>query len=162
MKKILVTGGAGFLGSHLCNRLIKEGNNVTCLDNYFTGSKKNINNLINNKLFKIINHDIIDPFYAEFDEIYNLACPASPVHYQYNPIQTMKTSVIGCINILELAKTEPKFYKPAQVKYMVIQLFILSLSHTGEMLIQLVLDLVMMKVKDVRKPYLWIIIFMRK
>ncbi len=104
MKKILVTGGAGFLGSHLCNRLIKEGNNVTCLDNYFTGSKKNINNLINNKLFKIINHDIIDPFYAEFDEIYNLACPASPVHYQYNPIQTMKTSVIGCINILELAK----------------------------------------------------------
>lgn len=104
MKKILVTGGAGFVGSHLCERLLNEGNEVICLDNYFTGNKKNILHLIENPFFEIVRHDIIEPYYAEVDEIYNLACPASPIHYQYNPIKTMKTSVMGAINVLGLAK----------------------------------------------------------
>jgi len=104
MKRILVTGGAGFIGSHLCDRLLSEGNEVICLDNYFTGSKKNIIHLIDKPYFEIIRHDIIMPFYIEADEIYNLACPASPVHYQYNPIKTVKTSVMGTINMLGLAK----------------------------------------------------------
>ncbi len=104
MKKILVTGGAGFIGSHLCARLLKEGNEVICLDNYFTGSKKNIVHLIDNPFFEIVRHDITTPYYIEVDEIYNLACPASPIHYQYNPIKTIKTSVMGAINVLGLAK----------------------------------------------------------
>ena len=104
MKKILVTGGAGFVGSHLCKRLLKEGNEVICLDNFFTGNKKNILDLIENPFFELVRHDICEPYYAEVDEIYNLACPASPVHYQYNPIKTMKTSVLGAINTLGLAK----------------------------------------------------------
>lgn len=104
MKKILVTGGAGFVGSHLCNRLLNEGNEVICLDNYFTGSKKNIIHLIDNPFFEVVRHDITEPYYAEVDEIYNLACPASPIHYQYNPIKTIKTSVMGAINVLGLAK----------------------------------------------------------
>lgn len=104
MKKILVTGGAGFLGTHLCERLLKEGNQVICLDNYITGSKKNVNHLLENPFFKLIEHDVIEPFHVEVDEIYNLACPASPPHYQHNPIKTIKTSVIGAINMLELAK----------------------------------------------------------
>ena len=104
MKKILVTGGAGFVGSHLCTRLINEGHDVICLDNYFTGDKKNILHLMDNPRFELVRHDITEPFYAEVDEIYNLACPASPVHYQYNPIKTIKTSVMGAINTLGLAK----------------------------------------------------------
>ncbi|WP_029035317.1 UDP-glucuronic acid decarboxylase family protein [Salinimicrobium terrae] len=104
MKRILVTGGAGFVGSHLCTRLIEEGNEVICLDNYFTGNKKNIVHLLENHFFELVRHDITEPYYAEVDEIYNLACPASPVHYQYNPIKTMKTSVMGAINSLGLAK----------------------------------------------------------
>jgi len=104
MKKILVTGGAGFIGSHLCERLLNEGNEVLCLDNYFTGSKKNIIHLLDNPFFEIIRHDITQPYFAEVDEIYNLACPASPIHYQYNPIKTIKTSVMGAINMLGLAK----------------------------------------------------------
>ena len=104
MKKILVTGGAGFVGSHLCKRLLKEGNEVICLDNFFTGNKKNILDLIENPFFELVRHDICEPYYAEVDEIYNLACPASPVHYQYNPIKTMKTSVLGAVNTLGLAK----------------------------------------------------------
>ncbi len=104
MKRILVTGGAGFIGSHLCERLLKDGNEVLCLDNYFTGSKKNIVHLIKHPYFEIIRHDITMPFYIEVNEIYNLACPASPVHYQYNPIKTVKTSVMGTINMLGLAK----------------------------------------------------------
>jgi UDP-glucuronate decarboxylase len=104
MKKILVTGGAGFIGSHLCERLLKEGNEVICLDNYFTGNKKNIIHLIDNPYFEIIRHDITTPYFIEVDEIYNLACPASPIHYQYNPIKTIKTSVMGAINVLGLAK----------------------------------------------------------
>lgn len=103
-KKILVTGGAGFLGSHLCERLLDLGNEVVCLDNYFTGQKSNIVHLIGNPYFEIVRHDVIMPFFIEVDEIYNLACPASPVHYQYNPIKTVKTSVLGAVNMLGLAK----------------------------------------------------------
>jgi UDP-glucuronate decarboxylase len=103
-KRILITGGAGFIGSHLCTRLLNEGNEVISLDNYFTGSKKNIVHLLDNPYFEIIRHDVTEPFFIEVDEIYNLACPASPVHYQYNPIKTMKTSVMGAINMLGLAK----------------------------------------------------------
>jgi len=104
MKRILVTGGAGFVGSHLCERLLKEGNEVICLDNYFTGSKRNIEHLMDHHYFELVRHDIINPYMIEVDEIYNLACPASPVHYQYNPIKTIKTSVMGAINMLGLAK----------------------------------------------------------
>ena len=104
MKKILVTGGAGFIGSHLCERLLQEGNEVICLDNYFTGSKKNILHLMNNPFFELVRHDVTEPYYAEVDEIYNLACPASPIHYQYDPIKTIKTSVVGATNMLGLAK----------------------------------------------------------
>ena len=104
MKRILVTGGAGFIGSHLCERLLNDGNDVICLDNFFTGSKHNIVHLIDNPYFELVRHDVIQPYYAEVDEIYNLACPASPVHYQYNPIKTIKTSIMGSINMLGLAK----------------------------------------------------------
>jgi UDP-glucuronate decarboxylase len=103
-KRILVTGGAGFLGSHLCERLLNEGNDVVCVDNYFTGSKRNIVHLLSNPYFELIRHDVIMPIFLEVDEIYNLACPASPIHYQYNPIKTVKTSVMGAINMLGLAK----------------------------------------------------------
>lgn len=104
MKRILVTGGAGFLGSHLCERLLSEGNEVICLDNFFTGSRSNVVHLLSNPYFELVRHDVTVPFYAEVDEIYNLACPASPIHYQYNPIKTVKTSVMGAINMLGLAK----------------------------------------------------------
>jgi UDP-glucuronate decarboxylase len=104
MKKILVTGGAGFLGSHLCDRLVAQGHHVLCVDNYFTGSKKNIEHLLDHKNFEVIRQDICIPLYVEVDEIYNLACPASPYYYQLDPIQTMKTSVIGAFNMLGLAK----------------------------------------------------------
>jgi len=104
MKRILVTGGAGFIGSQLCERLLNEGNDVICLDNYFTGSKNNIVHLLSNPYFELVRHDVTTPYYAEVDEIYNLACPASPIHYQYNPIKTIKTSVMGAINMLGLAK----------------------------------------------------------
>lgn len=104
MKKILVTGGAGFVGSHLCKRLLNEGNEVICVDNYFTGSKQNIIDLIDNPYFEVVRHDITKPYFAEVDEIYNLACPASPPYYQQNPIKTIKTSVMGAINVLGLAK----------------------------------------------------------
>ncbi len=103
-KRILVTGGAGFLGSHLCERLLNEGNDVICLDNFFTGQKDNIAHLMSNPYFELVRHDVTFPYYVEVDQIYNLACPASPVHYQFDPVQTTKTSVHGAINMLGLAK----------------------------------------------------------
>jgi UDP-glucuronate decarboxylase len=103
-KRILVTGGAGFLGSHLCRRLVDEGHDVLCVDNYYTGTKHNISDLIANPLFEFMRHDVTFPLYVEVDEIYNLACPASPIHYQHDPVQTTKTSVHGAINMLGLAK----------------------------------------------------------
>ena len=103
-KKILITGGAGFIGSHLCERLLEEGNEVICVDNFFTGSKENIKHLLGNPYFEVLRHDITFPLYVEVDEIYNLACPASPIHYQFDPVQTTKTSVMGAINMLGLAK----------------------------------------------------------
>ena len=103
MKRILVSGGAGFIGSHLCNRLVNEGHDVICLDNFFTGSKDNIKHLMGNHHFEVVRHDVTYPYSAEVDEIYNLACPASPIHYQHDPIQTAKTSVMGAINMLGLA-----------------------------------------------------------
>lgn len=102
--KIVVTGGAGFIGSHLCNHLLKAGHEVICVDNFFTGSRKNILDLMGNKNFEVIRHDIIIPLYVDCDRIYNLACPASPVHYQFNPIKTIKCNTVGMVNILELAK----------------------------------------------------------
>ena len=104
MKRVLVTGGAGFLGSHLCKRLLNEGNEVICVDNFFTGSKRNIVDLLENKYFELLRHDVTFPLYIEVDEIYNLACPASPPNYQFDPVQTTKTSVMGAINMLGLAK----------------------------------------------------------
>lgn len=104
IKRILVTGGAGFLGSHLCEKLLEQEHDVLCLDNYFTGQKQNVVHLLGHPYFELVRHDVTTPFYAEVDEIYNLACPASPIHYQYNPIKTVKTSVMGAINMLGLAK----------------------------------------------------------
>src|SRR5690554_5715360 len=99
MKRILITGGAGFIGSHLCERLLNAGNEVICLDNFFTGRKQNVKHLLDNSLFELVRHDVTTPYFIEVDEIYNLACPASPIHYQYNPIKTTKTSVMGAINM---------------------------------------------------------------
>ena len=111
-KRILVTGGSGFLGSHLCDRLVNEGNDVICVDNFYTGSKDNISGLLGNPHFELIRHDVTFPLYVEVDEIYNLACPASPVHYQYDPVQTTKTNVHGAINMLGLAKrTRAKIFQ---------------------------------------------------
>src|SRR5229473_1030712 len=102
--RILITGGAGFIGSHLCERLLGEGHDVLCLDNFFTGRRVNINKLLDDHRFELIRHDVIEPILLEVDQIYNLACPASPIHYQYNPVKTVKTSVMGMINMLGLAK----------------------------------------------------------
>ena len=104
MKTILVTGGAGFIGSHLCDRLIEQGNEVICVDNFFTGQRRNIVHLLQHPNFELLRHDIVQPLFLEVDQIYNLACPASPIHYQYNPIKTIKTSTVGMVNILGLAK----------------------------------------------------------
>ncbi len=104
MRRILVTGGAGFIGSHLCSQLVERGDDVICLDNYFTGTKRNVEHLFGKPNFELIRHDVVNPYFAEVDEIYNLACPASPIHYQHNPIKTLKTSVMGALNMLGLAK----------------------------------------------------------
>jgi UDP-glucuronate decarboxylase len=103
-ERILVTGGSGFLGSHLCDRLLEDGAEVLCVDNFFTGTRRNIEHLLHNRRFELMRHDVTLPLYVEVDQIYNLACPASPVHYQHDPVQTTKTSVIGAINMLGLAK----------------------------------------------------------
>lgn len=134
MKQILVTGGAGFIGSHLCERLLKDGNNVICMDNYFTGRKQNVIHLLDNPYFELVRHDVTFPYYVEVDEIYNLACPASPIHYQFDPVSTTKTSVIGAINMLGLAKrTKPVSFRHLPVKYMGIRWFILRKKVIGEM-----------------------------
>ncbi|HCC51854.1 MAG TPA: NAD-dependent dehydratase [Porphyromonadaceae bacterium] len=104
MERVLVTGGAGFIGSHLCERLMNEGCDVICMDNYFTGNKNNVRHLLGNDRFELVRHDVTSPYYAEVDKVYNLACPASPVYYQYNPIKTLKTSIYGALNMLGLAK----------------------------------------------------------
>ena len=104
MKRIVISGGAGFIGSHLCERLLREGHNVVCLDNYFTGCRENIEHLLDDPNFELVEHDLIDPYHTEADEIYNLACPASPVYYQHDPIKTIKTSVLGAIHMLGMAK----------------------------------------------------------
>src|SRR5438552_517950 len=104
MRKILVTGGAGFIGSHLCDRLLDEGNSVICLDNFFTGTRANVEKHLGNPKFEVIRHDVVEPILVEAEQVYHLACPASPVHYQFNPVKTVKTSVLGTINMLGLAK----------------------------------------------------------
>ena len=134
MQRILVTGGAGFIGSHLCKRLLAEGNDVICLDNYFTGSKDNLLSLIGNPHFEVIRHDVINPFHAEIDQIYNLACPASPIQYQYNPIKTIKTSVMGAINMLGLAKrVNAKILQASTSEIYGDPLFIRNLNPIGGM-----------------------------
>ena len=102
--RIIITGGCGFLGSHLCEKLLDEGNYTICLDNYFTGRRRNVSHLMDNRYFEVIRHDLVNPILLEVDQVYNMACPASPVHYQYNPVKTTKTSVMGAINMLGLAK----------------------------------------------------------
>ena len=134
MKNILITGGAGFIGSHLCKRLLENGDRIICLDNLFTGNKENIAEMLENKNFEFIDHDITKPFYinTQIDQVYNLACPASPVHYQYNPIKTVKTSVLGTMNFLGLAESiKQDFSRPLQVKFMEIQMFTLRRKTTG-------------------------------
>ena len=134
MKRVLITGGAGFIGSHLCERLLGDGCDVICLDNYFTGSKDNVRHLLDNHNFELVRHDVTEPFYAEVDEIYNLACPASPVHYQYNPIKTMKTSFYGAMNMLGLAKrTKARYFRPRPVKFTETLLYIPSRRVIGGM-----------------------------
>jgi len=131
-RSTLVTGGAGFLGSHLCDRLIKRGDEVICVDNFFTGQKENIIHLMGNPKFELIRHDVTFPLYLEIDQIYNLACPASPVHYQHDPVQTTKTSVHGAINMLGLAKrTGHASFKHLRVKSTVTQSSIRNRKTTG-------------------------------
>ena len=155
---ILVTGGAGFLGSHLCDRLINEGHKVICLDNYFTGKKENINHLIDNPFFSLVEQDVIEHFDFEVDQIYNLACPASPPHYQFNPIKTIKTSFMGALNCLDsLIKIRQECYRHQLQRFMEILRFIHNQKLTRETLIPLVLGHVTTRAKGVRKPYSLII-----
>ena len=131
-KRILVTGGAGFLGSHLCERLLADRAIVICVDNFLTGARRNIEHLLDHKHFEVIRHDVTFPLYVEVDEIYNLACPASPIHYQHDPVQTTKTSVHGAINMLGLAKRlRAKSCKPRRQKSTVTQTFIRSPKIIG-------------------------------
>ena len=144
-KQILITGGAGFLGSHLCEKLLKDGCEVLCIDNLFTGERNNIASLLSNPLFEFMRHDVTFPLYVEVDQIFNMACPASPIHYQYDPVQTTKTSVHGAINMPEYSRLQP-------ARSMVIQHNIHKKSLTGAMLIQSVPEVVMMKESGVQKP----------
>ena len=127
-KRVLVTGGAGFLGSHLCERLLDQGHEVLCVDNFYTGRRANVGHLLQNPLFELMRHDVTMPLYVEVDEIYNLACPASPIHYQFDPVQTTKTSVHGAINMLGLAKrTRAKILQASTS-----EVYGLSLIHISE------------------------------
>lgn len=151
MEQVLVTGGAGFLGSHLCDRLIKGSRDVLCVDNFLTGSKMNIAHLIRNPFFEFIRHDVTFPLYVEVDNIFNLACPASPIHYQHDPVQTTKTSVHGAINMLGLAK----WWKARifQVSTVVVRRSILNQKVIGDALTRSVLVLVTMKARVGRKHF---------
>jgi len=132
MNRILVTGGAGFLGSHLCDRLIRDGMDVLCVDNFYTGSKENISHLLADKNFELMRHDVTFPLYVEVDQVFNLACPASPIHYQSDPVQTTKTSVHGAINLLGLSNgLGQKYYKRALVRYMETPKFTLKQKIIG-------------------------------
>lgn len=154
-KRILVTGGAGFLGSHLCERLLSLGFEVICVDNFYTGGKENISHLIGNPRFELIRHDVTFPLYLEVDEIYNLACPASPIHYQYDPVQTTKTSIHGAINMLGLLPSGPeqKSSRHPPVKSMEIRPNTHNRKAIGEMSIPSDSVLVTTKASVVRKLY---------
>ena len=156
-KRILVTGGAGFIGSHLCKRLLAENNRVICLDNFFTGNKTNISPFLSNPDFQLIEHDITVPFEVEVDEIYNLACPASPIHYQYDPVKTIKASVLGANNVLELAqRTKAKVLQASTSEVYATPSYIRNRKIIGVMSIPSASAHAMTKEKDVRRPYLWI------
>ena len=153
MKKILITGGAGFLGSHLTERLLKEGNDVLVVDNYFTGTKENLAHLLPNSRLELMRHDVTFPLYVETDQIYNLACPASPVHYQYDPVQTTKTSVHGAINMLGLAKrTRARILQASTSEVYGDPEVHPQQKNTGGRLILLAFALAMTKVSAVLKP----------
>ena len=158
MKRILITGGAGLLGSHLCDRLLKDGHDVLCVDNFFTGSKTNIAHLMGNPYFEVMRHDVTFPLYVEVEQIYNLACPASPVHYQFDPVQTTKTSVHDAINMLGLAKRVKARILQASTSevYGDPAVYPQPESYWGSV-IRLAHDLVMMKVSVVLKHYFLII-----
>ena len=153
-KSILVTGGSGFIGSHLCENLLSSGNNVICVDNLFSSNKNNINRFINNENFEFYRHDITFPLYLEVNQIFNFACPASPIHYQYDPVQTLKTSIHGSINMLGLAKrTNSKIFRLQLAKSMVIRRYHLNLKVIQVKLTLLALELVMMKGKELQKLF---------
>ena len=135
--RVLVTGGAGFLGSHLCERLLKQGANIICVDNYFTGARRNIETMLDHHRFELIRHDVTFPLYLEIDQIYNLACPASPIHYQHDPVQTTKTSVHGAINMLGLAKrVRAKILRPRRPRFTAIPASIRKARIIGAMSIR--------------------------
>jgi len=152
-KRILVTGGAGFLGSHLCERLLANGAVAICVDNFFTGARRNIEHLLDHKHFEVIRHDVTFPLYVEVGEIYNLACPASPIHYQHDPVQTTKTSVHGAINMLGLAKRLRIICRPRRQKSMVTQMFTHSPKGIGDTSTRLARAPAMMKESGAPKRY---------
>lgn len=159
MDKILVSGGAGFLGSHLCERLLAQGDDVLCVDNFFTGNKANIAHLMGNPRFELMRHDVTFPLYVEVNRIFNLACPASPVHYQNNPVQTTKTSVHGAINMLGLAKrTRSRILQASTSEVYGDPLYTPNQKSIGEMLTRSAYAVVMMKVNDVPRHCFLIII----
>lgn len=162
MKNILVTGGAGFVGSHLCDYIIARGHNVICLDNYYTGNRDNIQHLLPNSKFEFVRHDVTHPYFAEVDEIYNLACPASPVHYQSNPIKTMKTNLFGAYNMLGLAKRLGcKIFQASTSEVYGDPIVHPQVESYWGHVNPTVYDLVMMKVRELLKhSFLTIIVYM--
>ena len=155
-KRILITGGAGFIGSHLSERLLREGHEVICMDNFFTGSKQNILHLTDSPGFEVIRHDVTVPYVMEVDQIYNLACPASPPHYQFDPIHTMKTSVLGALNMLGLAKRcKARILQASTSEYTEIPWSIPNRKPTGETSTPWASAPAMTKAKDARRPCSW-------